>query len=138
VVLRSAGFYELLEDPEAEGPGHPVAVNVDPAEGDLSPTDPRELAAAVAAPTAEDGDEEVTAAGAIEPADRERHQGLWRFVLGAAFLLLVAETLLGNRISGARRGTKEQGAGAPRKKTQTTGGGSGGTRLAAGRRGGRR
>jgi len=31
VVLRSAGFYELLEDPEAEGPGHPVAVNVDPA-----------------------------------------------------------------------------------------------------------
>lgn len=106
--LREAGFWELLTDPDAEE-GTPVAVNVDSAEGDLTRRDPEEVAAAVTAPSEEEAataGAPAPASGAVRARDRERHQGLWRFLLGAAFVLLVGETLVSNVLVPARRGAR--------------------------------
>ncbi|HSR42319.1 MAG TPA: VWA domain-containing protein, partial [Longimicrobiales bacterium] len=99
LVLRTAGIHELVDEPDGEAPGRPVAVNVDPAEGDLTPLDVEELAAAVTAPAAAAEAGGTAGTTTVAPEDRERHQGLWRFLLGAAFVLLAAETVLGNRLS---------------------------------------
>nr|NIP59107.1 VWA domain-containing protein [Gemmatimonadota bacterium]NIR79523.1 VWA domain-containing protein [Gemmatimonadota bacterium]NIT88199.1 VWA domain-containing protein [Gemmatimonadota bacterium]NIU32007.1 VWA domain-containing protein [Gemmatimonadota bacterium]NIU36616.1 VWA domain-containing protein [Gemmatimonadota bacterium] len=94
-VLRAAGIHEITGDPDGQARGRPVAVNVDPSEGDLTPIDVEELVAAVIAPEAATAEDEGDAAATVAPEDQERHQGLWRFLLGAAFLLLTTETVLG-------------------------------------------
>ena len=84
-----------------------LAVNVDPSESDLSTMDPEELAAAVA--PREQTVRVGSAAGIlgeVTNVDRERRQSLWRFLLVAAFILLVTETALSNwlsRVAGAPR-----------------------------------
>lgn len=103
LVLEESGFYELLEG-DAET-GRPVAVNVDPGEGDLTPRDTAEIAAAVSAapPTSTpEGDGEERASADLRAEDVERHQGLWRYLLVGALLLLVGETVLSNRMSERR------------------------------------
>lgn len=101
LILDEAGFYELLE--EGDEVGTPVAVNVDPGEGDLSRRDAEEVAAAVAPSSTETQRAETgeVAASGIRAEDRERHQGLWRFLLVGALVFLVAETALSNRLSRA-------------------------------------
>jgi hypothetical protein len=78
-----------------------VAVNVDPAESDLSRLDPQELRSAVL------GDRGARASdGIVDPPsreDEERRQTLWWYMLAAAALLLATETVLSNRLSGATR-----------------------------------
>ena len=103
LILDESGFYELLE--EGAETGRPVAVNVDPGEGDLTPRDTREIAAVVsAAPSSStsqaQGEEPATAD--LRAEDVERHQGVWRYLLIGALLLLAAETVLSNRISEQR------------------------------------
>lgn len=104
LLLDEAGFYELLEEEEAEA-GVPVAVNVDPAEGDLTRRDVDEVTALVT-PAAVAGDEgeagEPSVAAGVRPEDRERHQGFWRFLLAAAFVFLVGETIVSNRLNPRR------------------------------------
>ena len=74
-----------------------VAANVDPAEGDLSMMDPKEIALA-ATGTAE-------SAGAqgggtpLTPEAQERSQRLWWYLLIAGLLLLGADTLMSNRLA---------------------------------------
>jgi len=99
LVLRAAGIHELTDGADGRTRGRPVAVNVDPSEGDLTPIDVEELVAAVTAPEAATAEGESNAVASVAPEDQERHQGLWRFLLGAAFLLLAVETVLGNRLS---------------------------------------
>jgi hypothetical protein len=75
-----------------------VASNVDPAEADLTPMDPKEIVAAA-----------VGAAGGVEggpgagvpmtPEAQERNQKLWWYLLVAGILLLGADTLLSNRLA---------------------------------------
>jgi hypothetical protein len=93
VELREAGFYEIQRQGE---PDRSVAVNVDSAESDLSALDPEELQSALqqrAAPRAGQG------SGPATPEDAERRQSLWWYLLSLAFLLLLAETALSNRLS---------------------------------------
>jgi hypothetical protein len=96
--LAEQGFYELRADRnEAEAV---VAANVDPAESDLTPIDPREITAAAA------GGGGTGTAGSTEGVPltreaREKNQRLWWYFLVAGILLLGTDTLLSNRIAKA-------------------------------------
>lgn len=98
-TLREQGFYELRGPETPVGSGRPIAVNVDPAELDLTHVDPRDIVTAVQAASARmpagDGENAAT------PQDRERRQSVWWYLLLAALLLLAVETMVSNRLSRA-------------------------------------
>ena len=73
-------------------------MNIDPAESDLAPLDPRELVAAVtghATPAAA----APVAAQEMTREEAERRQSLWWYLLMAGLLLLAAETVIANQLS---------------------------------------
>jgi len=90
------GFYEVRSE---SGTGRIVAVNVDLAEAELASMEPAELVTAL-----EPGENVERTAGQtqLRPADRERTQSLWWYLLMVAFIVLVTETVLGNRQSRRR------------------------------------
>ena len=93
LVLGEAGFYDIYAQRAAGEPVEILAANPSPAESDLTPADPRELLLGVTR-----GDS--TAAAAAVPltrVEREGRQRLWRILLIAATMLLLAETLVANR-----------------------------------------
>ena len=100
--LTEQGFYDVRTQGAGADTATMLASNVDLSESDLSPLDPRELAAAVAgrAPG------ELGGLGNARPSDeaQAKAQRLWWYLLVAGGLLLAAETLLSNRLSqnGAR------------------------------------
>jgi hypothetical protein len=92
--LTEQGFYELrAKDKDVVV----VAANVDPAEGDLSPMDPKEIAAAaVGGGDSADG----TGSGTpLTPEAQERSQRLWWYILVGGLLLLGADTVMSNRLA---------------------------------------
>jgi hypothetical protein len=94
--LTEQGFYELRRK-AGEGAVAVVASNVDTAESDLTPMDPKEIVAA-AVGGADDGSR--AAAGAPLPPDaQERSQRLWWYLLCIGILVLGADTLISNRLS---------------------------------------
>lgn len=96
--LAEQGFYELRADRnEAEAV---VAANVDPAESDLTPIDPREITAA-AAGGGGTGTGDSTEGVPLTRDAREKNQRLWWYFLVAGILLLGTDTLLSNRIAKA-------------------------------------
>jgi len=100
--LGEQGFYDVRTQGASADSATALASNVDLSESDLTPLDPRELAAAVAgrAPG------QLGGLGTGRPSDeaQARAQRLWWYLLVAGGLLLAAETLLSNRLSqnGAR------------------------------------
>jgi hypothetical protein len=99
VTLGEQGFYELRGRETPVGSGRPIAVNVDPAESDLSHLDPQDVVVAV---TAVDGQRVPGSDFNVgTPQDQERRQKIWWYLLTAAVLLLVGETVLSNRLSRA-------------------------------------
>ncbi len=106
-TLNEQGFYELRGLGTAAGSGRPIAVNVDPKESDLSHFDPKELVAAV---TATPGTGAPGSGTTLAPAELERGQTIWWYLLVVALLLMAAETILSNRLSKAEGGLLE-GAG---------------------------
>jgi hypothetical protein len=94
--LTEQGFYEIRgEQNQAEVV---VAANVDPAEADLTPMDPKEItAAAVGGGEAEGSQNGVP----LTPEAREKNQRLWWYLLIAGILLLGVDTLLSNRMAKA-------------------------------------
>jgi hypothetical protein len=99
VELTEQGFYEIRPTGSRVGRPFTVAVNLDPAESDLSSMDPRELVAAAMGHATPDG--QPAAAAAATPEDAERRQAIWWYLLLAGILLLAAETILSNRLSRA-------------------------------------
>jgi len=99
VRLKEQGFYELRGPNTPVGSGRPIAVNVDPAESDLSHLDPQDIVVAV---TAVPG-QAVPGAdlNPSTPQDQERRQRIWWYLLIVALLILGGETLLSNRLSRA-------------------------------------
>jgi hypothetical protein len=95
--LTEQGFYEIRG--EANQAETVVAANVDPAEADLTPLDPREItAAAVGA----GGEEQGGPSGVpLTPEAREKNQRLWWYLLIAGILVLGVDTLLSNRMAKA-------------------------------------
>jgi len=97
VTLREQGFYELRGPGTAVGGGRPIAVNVDPAESDLSHLDPQDVVVAV---TAVPGQRVPGSDFNTEtPRDQEQRQKVWWYLLLAAALLMAVETVLSNRLS---------------------------------------
>lgn len=90
VSLSQAGFYTLR--PLTGGVGVPVAVNLDPAESDLTPLDRAAFMAAAAG--SEDGQRVANASVSFTPEERERRQRLWWYVALAALAILVTESVM--------------------------------------------
>lgn len=101
IALGQQGFYEIREAGAAKGSGRFVAVNVDPAEADLTRIEPRELVAAVTNGRGTVGDAGAAVAESSE--DRERGQTLWWYLLAGALVLLATETVVSNRLSRVTR-----------------------------------
>ncbi len=110
--LGEKGFYEIRPPGRNDVRPVAIAVNVDPAEGDLAPLDPVEVEASIrsggggATVAAGDG----ARAQELRREDRERRQSLWRWLLAAAFLILAGETILSNRVSRTGRGRTQSSA----------------------------
>jgi len=105
VELSAPGFYEVRRI-EGGTWSRLAAVNFEAAESDLAALDPEELAGSVT----RKGDGQATRAAGPAPTteEHEGRQALWRYLLVAAFLFLVGETLLSNRLTGAKM--RAQGA----------------------------
>ncbi|MEN8376767.1 MAG: BatA domain-containing protein [Gemmatimonadota bacterium] len=103
--LAEQGFYEFRVPGSGPGEGLAVAVNANRTESELAALDVEEFAASLRADE-RDGDLSVEQAG-ITSADREQRQSLWRYLLMGAFVLLIAETVISNRVSprGVREGS---------------------------------
>jgi hypothetical protein len=96
--LSEQGVYEIRAAGAATGRPEAIAVNLDPAESDLTPIDPRELVAAVtghATPLAA----QPAQTQEMTREESERRQGLWWYLLLAGLLLLAAETAISNHLS---------------------------------------
>jgi len=94
VELNEQGFYELRGE---NNNVTVVAVNVEPAEADLTPMDPKEITAAAVGLSG--SGEGGTASGVpLTPEAKEKNQRLWWYLLIAGVLLLAADTLISNRM----------------------------------------
>ncbi len=89
--LESPGFYELRSERQVAY----LAANIDPAESDLKPMEPRELIAAVEPPAPSDN-LESSRAELLSPQELEGRQRLWRYLLALALLLLLLESIMAN------------------------------------------
>ncbi len=96
--LDEQGFYELRSTGAAEARPPAVAVDIDPAESDLSAMDPREFTAALTGRAAPETGR-TASADQVTPQDLERRQAIWWYLLFGGILLLATETILSNRIS---------------------------------------
>lgn len=99
VPLGDQGFYTVRLSGEREA-ARPmtVAVNIDPAETDLAPMDPQEFVARVMGRA-----DAVTGTSKpstdIAPAEVEKRQSLWWYLLVAGAAILIVEAWLANRLS---------------------------------------
>jgi hypothetical protein len=96
VTLDEQGFYEVREARAGGSTLGRHAVNVDVAESDLAALDPAELAAAVNVPAA--GTRGASAV-ALAPAEQEKRQALWWYMMVVVLGLLITEAVLANRRS---------------------------------------
>ncbi len=96
--LDEQGFYEIRE---AGGDVRVVAANVDPAEADLTPLDPKDIVAAASPDTAAAAAGRPTQAVAMTPEAEERNQRLWWYLLCLGVVLLGLDTLVSNRMARA-------------------------------------
>jgi len=96
--LDQQGVYEVRSAAAADLRPEALAVNLDPAESDLAPLDPRELVATVTG-HASPGSAAPVAPQELTREEAERRQGLWWYLLLAGLLMLAAETAIANRLS---------------------------------------
>jgi len=103
--LDEQGVYEVRPAGGSEAAPQALAVNIDPAESDLTPLDPAELVAAVtghATPTTI-STPNPTEASEFDVKDAEKRQALWWYLLLTGLLLLAVETVVSNRLSQGER-----------------------------------
>ena len=93
VPLREAGVYALHDGAVRGVPLRLLAVNPPAGESDLTPITPRDLLLG----TRQDTTSLAVPAAAPAPDAAERRQSLWRLLIGALAVLLVAEMLVANR-----------------------------------------
>jgi len=97
IELAEQGFYEIRDTDAPDSAPVVVAVNVDLAESNLERVDPQELVAAATGRVP--GDRSVTTERELQPADLERRQTLWWYLLVGALGFLASETVVSNRLS---------------------------------------
>jgi hypothetical protein len=96
--LNEQGVYEIRAQGPTAGRPEAIAVNLDPAESELSPLDPNELMASVTG-HATAADIEARPPQEMTREDAERRQSLWWYLLLTGVMLLAAETVIANRLS---------------------------------------
>jgi hypothetical protein len=105
--LDEQGVYQIRPAGAADGfAPQAIAVNIDPAEEDLSTIDPAELVAAVTGRAAAAPQSALPTASEAEQIDikeAEHKQSFWWYLLVAGLLLLAAETVVSNRLSHAEK-----------------------------------
>jgi hypothetical protein len=103
--FEERGFY-VIRPPGTE-PDRPftVAVNVDLSESTLAGMDPEELVAQLTGPAAGPVEGPSFEGAELARVEQERRQSLWRWLLLAGFLLLLAETGVSNWLSRRRART---------------------------------
>jgi hypothetical protein len=97
--LTEQGVYEVRASGSNTGRPMAIAVNIDPAEADLTPLDPAELVAAVTGHATQAAAEAAAAPEPLTREENEKRQALWWYLLFAGVLLLAAETVISNRLS---------------------------------------
>ena len=102
--LNEHGAYEIRSAAMPAARPDRIAVNLDPAESDLTPIDTSELVAA-ATGRASQTNASVDAPTTLTPEDAEKRQNLWWYLLLAGLGLLVAELIIANRLSQNERFT---------------------------------
>jgi hypothetical protein len=93
--LMEQGFYEIRAQDRDANPAVVVASNVDLAESDMTPLDPKEVAAAATGHATGE-----TANGIATPPTDEVQEGtqrVWWYLMFAGLLFLAAETIVANR-----------------------------------------
>ena len=99
IELNEQGVYEVRSAGVAAGRPEAIAVNLDPAESDLTPLDPRELVASVTGHATPEAAAQPSAPQEMTREESERRQSLWWYLLFAGLLLLAAETVISNHLS---------------------------------------
>lgn len=100
VRLEEQGFYTARMQGTGERRPYAVAVNLDPVESDLTPMEPTEfISSATGRPAAVPLSGQSLEHPELTPADVEKRQNLWWFLLLAGALALLGEALLSNRLS---------------------------------------
>ena len=98
--LAEQGFYEIRVAGRDAGPGIVAAANVNLAESNLERMDPKELVTAISG----DGSSGPGGGQDVLPDEaQELAQRFWWYLLFAGILLLIAETVLAQRLSRATR-----------------------------------
>ncbi|HUR34469.1 MAG TPA: BatA domain-containing protein [Vicinamibacterales bacterium] len=102
--LTEHGAYEIRSASMPAARPDQIAVNIDPAESDLTPMDTGEM---VAAATGRATQSAAAAVAAVEmtPEEAEKRQNIWWYLLLAGLALLVAELIIANRLSQNERFT---------------------------------
>jgi hypothetical protein len=100
--LNEQGVYEVRPTSAPTGRPEAIAVNLDPAESDLMPIDPRELVAAVTGHATQVAAQPAPAQEMTRE-ESERRQSLWWYLLLAGLLLLAVETVISNHLSRKER-----------------------------------
>jgi hypothetical protein len=96
--LTEQGIYEIRNAAATTGRPEAIAVNLDPAESELNPMDPRELVAAVTG-HASPVDVQPEQAQEMTREESEKRQSLWWYLLLAGVGLLAVETAIANHLS---------------------------------------
>jgi hypothetical protein len=99
--LNEQGTYEIRSGAGPSARPDRIAVNLDPAESDLTPMDPQELVAAVTGRAVVTSNQTATAEITVEEA--ERRQALWWYLLVAGVILLASEMAVSNTLSRKER-----------------------------------
>lgn len=100
--LDEQGLYEVRPTGTSADRAQAIAVNLDPAEADLTPLDPKELVATVTGHAADSFVQPATATE-VTREEFEKRQGVWWYLIFAGLLLLAAETVISNRLSQRER-----------------------------------
>jgi Aerotolerance regulator N-terminal/von Willebrand factor type A domain/CARDB len=103
IELEEQGVYEVRPASAPTSKPEAIAVNLDPAESDLSAIDPRELVAAVTGHATPVEVQQQAPAQEMTREESERRQALWWYLLLAGMVLLAAETVISNRLSQKER-----------------------------------
>jgi hypothetical protein len=97
--LAEHGLYEIRSASNNSGRPERMAVNLDPAESDLTPLDPTELVAAVTGRATDTAVSPAEKPAELTAEEAERRQGVWWYLLVAGVLLLAAEMAVANQLS---------------------------------------
>ena len=96
--LNEQGLYEIRSATGGGNRPDRIAVNLDPAESDLTPLDPQELVAAVTGHAVQ-ATIDAPAPALLKPEEAERRQALWWYLLATGLILLASEMAVSNYLS---------------------------------------